>query len=258
MLRTDLALLPPISLERARAQRARNPARCAFARGGTEWTLEADCVLRAPLAVPAGVSLDGGGHTISLVGDAAAFESAAVRVAGGDVTALTIDGSRLDTTAPGWFAAITLGAPGRVADVTVANLQFSEPLSVIGIEVAAFAGQAAVLDSVTLVNIAGAGVLACGDGALTVRDLTACDVSAAIQLNGAVSATVSGLSVELSGVALAALDQTRAQLLDGEPAALAVLDQARVRQHKLTFIGAPPRGAEAVAGDALPEAGALV
>ncbi|MFT4038638.1 MAG: hypothetical protein QM692_10695 [Thermomicrobiales bacterium] len=216
--------------------------------------------MTAPLSIPAGVSLDGAGHTISLVGDAAAFESAAVRVTAGEVTDLTIDGSRLDATAPEWFAAITLSAPGRITQVTVANLQFSGARSVIGIEVAAFAGQAAALDAVTLVNIAGAGVLACGDGAVTVRDLNACDVTAAIQLNGAVSATVSGLSVELSGVALAALDHTRVRLLDEEPAALAVLDQARVRQDKLTFIAAPLREADvsASAGEELPEAGARV
>ena len=41
------------------------PAGCSFAKSGNVWTLQADCSSPALIDVPAGVTLDGGGYTIS-------------------------------------------------------------------------------------------------------------------------------------------------------------------------------------------------
>src|SRR5690349_13066254 len=78
--------------------------RCAFSRERGWWTLQADCELFGALDIPRNVTLDGDGHTITLTGDAEAFESAAIRATGGDITNLTVDGSHLLPLAPAYFA----------------------------------------------------------------------------------------------------------------------------------------------------------
>jgi hypothetical protein len=141
---------------------------CRFSRGFGRWTLQGDCELSAALELPANVTLDGDGHTISLHGDAEGFESAAIRSTGGDVVNLTVDGSGLLAAAPAYFAAIALAAPGRITRTTVRNIQFAgAPHSAIGIEIAAFDRRNSVAQDITVENISGAGLLLTGDSSIT-------------------------------------------------------------------------------------------
>jgi hypothetical protein len=217
--------------------------RCTFSRKQGRWTLQGDCELSAALEIPRNVTLDGGGHTITLTGDAEGFESAAIRATGGDIVNLTVDGSQLLPFAPAYFAAIALTAPGGIAHTTVRNIQFAgDPHSAIGIEVAAFDGSTALVHDITLENISGAGLLLTGDSQITAARVRSIGVTAAVQVNGTVAAEISEAAVERANVGVLAQGQScvriNASAASGERVAE---DQALIHQDTLTFIGAGDR-----------------
>lgn len=217
--------------------------RCTFARKRGRWTLQADCELSAALDLPNNVTLDGDGHTITLMGDAEGFESAAIRVNGGDLVNLTVDGNQLLPLAPAYFAAIAFAAPGLVSHTTIRNIQFAgAPHSAIGIEVAAFDGAAAVLRDVTLENISGAGLLLTGDSEVLVERVSSAGVTAAVQVNGTIAAHLTGAVVEGSDVGVLAQDQSCVRINASDTAGERIAeDQALIHQDTLTFIGAGDR-----------------
>lgn len=217
--------------------------RCTFSRQRGCWTLLGDCELSAALEVPADVTLDGDGHTITLTGDAERFESAAIRLLGTDIFNLTVDGSLLRSPAPAYFAAIAIAAPGRISHTTVRNIQFTgAPQSAIGIEVAAFDGATAVVQDVTLANISGAGLLLTGDSQVLTERAWISGVTTAVQVNGAISAQLVQTMTEDTKMGVLAQDQSRVRIdasnVSSEPVAE---DQARIYQDTLTFIGTGER-----------------
>lgn len=217
--------------------------RCAFTRTRERWTLQADCELSTALDLPPHVTLDGAGHTMTLTGDAESFESAAIRATGGDIVNLTVDGSQLLPLLPAYFAAITLAAPGHIARTTVRNVHFGDaPHTAIGIEVAAFGGVVASVQDTTLENISGAGLLLTGDSQVTVERVSSSGVTAAVQVNGAVSVRISHAEVEPGQVGVLAQDQSRVRILaSGSTGERVATDQALIHQDTLTFIGAGDR-----------------
>ena len=224
-------------------QPAHDDERCSISRQRFQWTLLGDCDRASPLDLPWNVTLDGGGHTITLTGDAEGFESAAVRANGGDIVNLTIDGSQLLPFAPTYFAAIALLAPGSVSNVTVRNLQFTDvPHCGIGIEVAAFHGSTAHVQDVQLDSISGDGLLLTGDGQVNLQHVTSSGVTIAVHATGEVSARLSETAVDAADVAILAQDKSRVRLdtaiAGGD---LVVEDEARVHHSTLTFIGARDR-----------------
>jgi hypothetical protein len=214
--------------------------RCVFSRGHQRWTLHADCAISEPMEIPANVTLDGGGHTIFLTGDAERFESAAVRIHGGDVVNLTIDGSQLLPTAPAYFAAIALTAPGDVANTTVQNLDFhGDPHSAIGIEVVSFDSSAAQVRDVALENISGAGLLLTGNSQVTIKDVRISRVTAALQASGNVSVRVSGCTIDDAQIHVLAQNQAcvRVDATSASGECIAE-DDALIHHPAVTFIGA--------------------
>jgi len=104
------------------------PAGCQFAKTAKTWTLKQDCTVEGTVRLPAGVALDGRGHTMALGGKRAAFDGAALLVRGGKATVrnLTVDGSRLSGQCSQWddqgrpVAAIRfVDASGRIEGVAV-------------------------------------------------------------------------------------------------------------------------------------------
>ncbi|MDQ2654581.1 MAG: hypothetical protein M3Z20_16235 [Chloroflexota bacterium] len=217
--------------------------RCSFSRQRGRWTLQADCELSTALDLPPHVTLDGGGHTIALTGDAEGFESAAIRATGGDIVNLTVDGSQLLPIAPAYFAAIALTAPGRIAHTTVRNIQFREaPHSAIGIEVAAFDRATALVQDITLENISGAGLLLTGDNQITVERMSSTGANSAVQMNGTLTAHLSHVVVERAHVGVLAQDQSCARITASTATGERVAeDQALILQDTLIFIGAGDR-----------------
>jgi hypothetical protein len=205
--------------------------------------LQADCKLSAALDLPAHVTLDGAGHTITLAGDAEGFESAAIRAAGGDVVNLTVDGGQLLPLAPAYFAAVALAAPGRIAHTTVRNIRFGEaPHSAIGIEVAAFEGATAAVQDVTLENISGAGLLLTGDSQVTAVRVRSIGVTTAVQVNGTITAQLSHATSEDVHVGVLAQGQSCVRIIASHAMGERVAeDQALIHQDTLTFIGAGDR-----------------
>lgn len=218
--------------------RAARRNRCELVRSRRVWTLTDDCVLTSQLTLPAGVSLDGAGHTITLAGDAEGFESTAIRATGGNVTNLIVDGSRLLPLAPAYFAAIAVSAPGRISRVSVCNVTFAgAPHSAVGIEVAAFGHDQAIAAGITLANISGAGLMLTGDGRVEADGITAAGVTAAVQSTGRISATLSHLTTNDTPVGVLAQDQTRVHIVGASGAgSITTQDEARVQQDTLTFV----------------------
>jgi len=217
--------------------------RCMVSRNWGRWTLQADCELSMALDLPGNVTLDGGGHTITLAGDAEGFESAAIRATGGDIVHLTVDGSNLLPLAPAYFAAVTFRAPGRIMHTTVRNVRFDgPPHSAIGIEMAAFDGAVARVQDVTLENISGTGLLLTGDGQIAAERVRSAGVTAAVQVGGTMVAQLSHAVIEGADVGVLAQDQScvRINLSDAMGERVAV-DQALIHQGTLTFIGARDR-----------------
>ena len=65
---SSIALVPGVaglSLAMSNSAGAAPPAGCSFVKLGSVWTLQADCSSSAQIDVPTGVTLDGGGYTIS-------------------------------------------------------------------------------------------------------------------------------------------------------------------------------------------------
>ncbi len=180
---------------------------------------------------------------MTLTGDAEGFESAAIRAGGGDIANLTVDGSQLLPLAPAYFAAIVLVAPGRIAHTTVRNVRFAEaPHSAIGIEVAAFGSETAMVQDITLENISGAGLLLTGDSQVIAERVSCTGVTEAVQVNGAVSAQLSLTAVEHAGVGVLAQDQSCVRIgASDETGERVAEDQALIHQDTLTFIGAGDR-----------------
>lgn len=217
--------------------------RCLIARTRRRWTLQADCELSAPLELPAHVTLDGGGHIVALSGDAEGFESAAIRSTGGNIVNLTVDGSQLLPLAPTYFAAISLAAPGRIAHTTVRNVHFGDsPHTAIGIEIAAFDGAVAEVQDITLAHISGAGLLLTGNSQVTAERVSSSGVTAAVQVNGAISAQISHAEFEHGQVAVLAQDQARVRIhASSSTGERVAADQAVIHQEALIFIGAGDR-----------------
>lgn len=217
--------------------------RCIFARTRGRWTLQADCDLSLALNLPRSVTLDGGGKTITLTGDAERFESAAIRATGGDIVNLTVDGSHLLPLASAYFAAITLAAPGRVAHTTVRNVQFSgAPHSAIGMEVAAFDSAIATVEDVTLENISGPGLLLTGDSQVVTERVRSAGVTAAMQVTGTITAKLSQAVVEGADIGVLAQDKSCVRISGSHVAGERVAeDRAVIHQGALTFIGAGDR-----------------
>jgi hypothetical protein len=233
----------PVASQPGNSRHEPDEQRCTFSRTRGRWTLEGDCELAEALEIPRNVTLDGGGHTIALIGDAEAFESAAIRATSGDITNLTIDGSQLLPLAPAYFAAIAMAAPGRVTRTTVRNIRFAgAPQSAIGIEVAAFNGATAVVEDITLESISGAGLLLTGDGQVTVERVRSTGVTAAVQVNGTITAKLTSAVAEDSDVGVLAQDQSCVRINESEATGERVAeDQALIHQATLTFIGAGDR-----------------
>lgn len=217
--------------------------RCTFTRRRAQWTLQADCEISAPLDLPSLVTLDGDGHTITLVGDAEGYASAAIRTTGGDIVNLTVDGTKLLPLAPAYFAAIAFAAPGRIAHTTVRNIQLGEaPHSAIGIEVAAFDGATAVLQDIRLENISGAGLLLTGDSQVAAERVSVAGVTAAMQVNGGVTARLGHAMVEHTAVGVLAQDQSCVRIAASTVTGVRLAeDRARIHQDTLTFIGGRAR-----------------
>lgn len=233
-----------VSLPSGPASPGPDGQRCAFARSRERWTLQANCELSAALDLPAHVTLDGGGHTITLSGDAEGFESAAIRATGGDIFDLTVDGGDLLPLPPAYFAAITLAAPGRIAHTTVRNFQFGDaPHTAIGIEVAAFDGATAMVQDVTLENISGAGLLLTGNSQVSAERVSGTGVTTAIQVNGAITAQIAQAVVALADIGVLAQDKSRVRISDSDDTGKHVAeDRALIHQDTVTFIGAGDRG----------------
>ena len=217
--------------------------RCAFSRQRGRWLLKGDCDLSAAITVPRNVTLDGGGHTITLVGDAEAFESAAIRTNGGDIVQVTVDGSSLLPLAPAYFAALALAAPGGVSETTVRNVQFDgAPHSAVGIEVAVFEGAHAHVADVRLENISGTGLLLTGNGRATVERIFSTGVSAAIQASGGIEAHLSQAVAEGASIGVLAQDQSCVRIAASDsPGERIAEDQGLIHQDTLSFIGAGDR-----------------
>lgn len=218
--------------------------RCSYSRLRGRWTLKADCELTAALELPANTTLDGDGHTITLTGDAERFGSAAIRASGADVVKLTVDGSKLLTCAPAYFAAITLAAPGRISDTTVRDVRFvGSPHSAVGIEVAAFGCAGTVLQDVTLDNVSGVGLLLIGDGQVTMERVRSNNVTSVVHIGGMVAATLSDAELVGSRVDVLAQDQSRVRITNTSSMGERIAeDEAIIHQDTLTFIGAGGRG----------------
>lgn len=218
--------------------------RCTFSRLRGRWTLRDDCELTAALELPAGVTLDGDGHTIWLTGDAERFGSAAIRASGANVVNLTIDGSTLLPSAPAYFAAITLAAPGRITGTTVQNVHFvGSPHSAVGIEVAAFGYAATVLQDVTVTNVSGVGMLLIGDGQVTMERVRISKALAAVHIGGTIAATLSQADFADSRIGVLAQDQSRVRIANSHPTGERIAeDEALIHEDTITFIGASDRG----------------
>ena len=243
MARTTTSALSLVTIPDSTLGHDAADQRCSFAQSRGRWTLQADCELTAALDLPANITLDGNGHTMSLAGDAEGFGSAAIRASGADIINLTVDGSKLLPCAPAYFAAITLAAPGRIADTTVRNLQFGgSPHSAIGIEVAAFGYATTVVQDVTVQNVSGVGLLLTGDGQVTVERVQSSDVTAAVQIGGTIAATLSHAEIEGSGIGVLAQDRSRVRLVSSISTGERIAeDEALIHQDTLTFIGAGDR-----------------
>lgn len=99
---------------------------CVFTKTATTWTLQKDCTATQVIQIDQSVTVDGGGHTISLKGDAGTFRMG-LYVASQTVTIrnLVVDGSGVkhSGTCSGPLSAIRFAnASGRVENVAVRNL----------------------------------------------------------------------------------------------------------------------------------------
>lgn len=216
--------------------------RCSFSRKRGQWTLQADCELSTALDLPPNTALDGAGHTVTLVGDAEGFESAAIRASGAIVN-LIVDGSQLLPMAPAYFSAIALSAPGRISQTTVRNIRFPGAAhTAIGVEIAAFGNAAVTAQDVTLENISGTGLLLTGDGQVSVESISVIDVAVGVQVSGTLEARLHDAAVEHSTIGILAQDQTCVRIdstvANGE---IVAEDQALIHQDTLTYIGAGDR-----------------
>jgi hypothetical protein len=186
---------------------------CRFIQAESVWTLEADCTITRTLELPPGVSLDGNGKTIALAGNAERFHSVAIRVSGATVRNLTIDGSGLEATCPGYVAALVVSGPGRIEHTTVSNVRFGAGCARgVGIEVGVFDGARVDLVGVTVAQVAGAGILLAGEGAVTISDSTIRDAAVGVQAMNAVGANISGLAMERVSSGIFVADRAEASI----------------------------------------------
>jgi hypothetical protein len=122
----------------------------------------------------------------------------------------------------------------------VRNICFDKaPHSAIGIEVAAFNGETTVVQDLTLENISGAGLLLTGDSQISAERVSSSDVTAAVQVNGTITAHLSHVVVVHAHVGVLAQDQSCARITASTDAGERVAeDQALILQDTLIFIGA--------------------
>jgi hypothetical protein len=100
---------------------------CTFTKTATTWTLQRDCVTTSPIDIPDGVTLDGDGHTIVLVGKPISVRYG-VGLQGGTATVrnLTLDGSGVTSTCADRGVGILVGdASAVIEDTTITGLAAS-------------------------------------------------------------------------------------------------------------------------------------
>lgn len=218
--------------------------RCDFLRTQRRWTLRSDCELATALDLPGDTTLDGSGYTISLVGDAEGFGGAGIRVSGGDVCNLTVDGSDLLPGAPAYFAAIALSGSGRVSHTIVQHVEFDETLhNAVGVEVASFDGAHPVVSDLTVKHISGSGLFITGNSQATADCVSCSDVTTAVQSLGTVVATLTQATSLETPVAVLAQENSRVRIVASNLSGQTIVeDRALIHQENVTFIGARDRG----------------
>jgi len=202
--------MPSTSSVRNRRERA---TRCRFLKTPTTWLLKSDCTATRAIEIPPGVSIDCNDCTILLAGHPERFESVGVRVNGGSVENLTIDGSGLESFCPYALAALVVSGPRTIAQTRVTSIRFdSECSNAVGIEVSAFAGDTVDLIDVEVADIDGTGLLLTGDGSVS---LAGCSVQGAVvglQAVNSVGVVISDSTFETSGVGIRASNGAQATI----------------------------------------------
>ena len=158
-----------------------------FAKSGSTWTLTKSCTLtKKPLVVPDGVTLDGGGNTLTLSGK---FPITGYVVTAGSLHDLTIDGSGLPTDCTQDFAdAIGLRGTGRtVADLTVRNIVCGPALLV---------DSGSVTISYSTVEHAHIGLVANIDTTATVDSVTVTDVTYGFFVAGGATLSLTNCTIQ--------------------------------------------------------------
>ncbi len=187
--------------------------RCRFLKTPTTWVLESDCTATRAIEIPRGVSIDGNDCTITLAGHPERFESVGVRVSGGSVENLTIDGSGLESFCPFALAALVVSGPGTIAQTKVTSIRFdSECSSAVGIEVGVFAEDTVDLIDVEVADIDGTGLLLTGDGSVSLTDCSVQGAVVGLQAVNSVGVVISDSTFETSGVGIRASNGAQATI----------------------------------------------
>ena len=148
------------------------------------------------MALPAGVSLDGNGRTISLAGDPERFESAGIHVRGAAVRNLTIDGHDLAPSCPAYLAALVISGASQVEKTTVRGIRLGEACAAAaGIEVGVFDGERVDLVDVSVSGIDGAGIFLTGDGLVTITDTKVADANTGVQVMNTIEVSIAGSAI---------------------------------------------------------------
>jgi hypothetical protein len=186
---------------------------CIFKVKGNHWRLQADCTITRTIEAlnPKAITIDGQGHTITMVGAKTGFTGAGLLLVSGsaggraDVINLTIDGAGLtepcavNSTDPIDPAAITFGmTSGRIENVTIANINCTNAI-------AATLADAASSQTIKVANTrvsatppagrAGVGINISGVGRLVASVSASTFTSAALLFNTNVEATVDGCTL---------------------------------------------------------------
>jgi hypothetical protein len=158
--------------KKKKGKKKRKKKGCQFAKTPTLWTLKANCTTRKTIEIPDGVTLDGDGKTIKLVGSVNSSNrpSLGTEVLGTNVgiRRLTLDGSGLTGSCSDVFAyaAIFFTASGEIDDVAIADLPCG-----IGIIVAAEAIACTIknstIESVEVGVFVNVGAVTADDNSLT-------------------------------------------------------------------------------------------
>lgn len=202
--------MPSTSSVRKSRERA---ARCRFFKTPTTWLLKSDCTATRAIEIPRGVSVDGNNCTITLAGHPERFESVGVRVNGGSVQNLMIDGSGLESFCPYSLAALAVSGPGTIAQTRVTSIRFDSDCSnAVGIEVGVFEGDAIEMIDVKVADIDGTGLLLTGDGRVSLNGCSVQGAMVGLQAVNTVGVVISDSTFETSGVGIRASDGAHATI----------------------------------------------